>query len=276
MSHPIPCPRPARADGRRPARGWLWTGALVLLAQAAVATAQSGGPSMEERLRTQLRATTTQLQQAQAELAELKSAGGGKSAKSGKAAPADDGALTALRKDLTQARAQLATEREARERQRDDGQQLKAQTEAAMQRAAEQLNQYRAAYDELLRLARASDADRQRLGAELVAQRGVVARCEAHNAQVYDVSQELLRAYETMDATTLLRVRQPFAGRIRVRFEEVAQQFGDRLHAGRFDARAVKSEVEGSTPAQVPAPAQAPAESPASDGARAPSTPSAP
>ena len=67
--------------------------------------------SMEERLRAQLRNTTAQLQQAQNELAALKAGQSGPAgASAGKDSP------DALRKALEAAQAQLATEKQARER----------------------------------------------------------------------------------------------------------------------------------------------------------------
>jgi colicin import membrane protein len=205
--------------------------AAALAGLAAGSAQAQPAPSMEERLRTQLRATTTQLQQVQSELAALKSR---------PAAPANtpDPDVATLRKELAAARGQLAAERDARGRQRDDSQQLKAQAEATLEKASSQVAQYRQAYDELLKIARTNDAERQRLAGESAGQRGAIAQCEAKNAQLFAVGQEVLHAYETLDIGDVISARQPFATKARVRFDEIAQQYGDRLHEGRFDARA--------------------------------------
>jgi len=205
--------------------------AAALAGLAAGSAQAQPAPSMEERLRTQLRATTTQLQQVQSELAALKSR---------PAAPANtpDPDVATLRKELAAARGQLAAERDARGRQRDDSQQLKAQAEATLEKASGQVAQYRQAYDELLKIARTNDAERQRLAGESAGQRGAIAQCEAKNAQLFAVGQEVLHAYETLDIGDVISARQPFATKARVRFDEIAQQYGDRLHEGRFDARA--------------------------------------
>jgi hypothetical protein len=44
-----------------------------------------------------------------------------------------------------------------------------------------------------------------------------------------------------VDLGTLISARQPFAAKSRVKFEEVAQQYGDKLYEGKFDLRSVRA-----------------------------------
>ncbi|MGE8369433.1 hypothetical protein [Cupriavidus sp.] len=201
-----------------------------LLMAGATAHAQQA-QTMEERLRAQLRITTTQLQQAQNELAALKA---GAPQGGGGAASATDS--EALRKDLERTRAQLAAERQERERLSDRNQQGKQQAQAVAEKASAQVAQYRNAYDELLKLARAAEAERQRLTVEATSRNTAIARCEAKNAQLYAVGQEILHAYETVDIGAVMIARQPFAAQSRVKFEQIAQEYGDKLYEGRFSA----------------------------------------
>lgn len=46
----------------------------------------------------------------------------------------------------------------------------------------------------------------------------------------------MLAAYEKVDIADVMKMRQPFAGSARVRFEELAQAYGDRLYESQFDA----------------------------------------
>lgn len=218
--------------------------ALLLATLAATAGTthaqqQPGSQSMEERLRAQLRATTTQLQQVQNELAALK-AGQQQPAAQGGATPAKP-ELDALKKELSQTQAQLAAERQAREAASAGSQQLRQQAQAAADKSTAQVAQYRNAYDELLKMARNSEAERQRLTAEAATHRTAITQCEAKNAQLYAVGQEILRAYETMDVSTVLASRQPFAAQSRVKYEQIAQQYGDKLYESKFDVRAVSA-----------------------------------
>ncbi len=218
--------------------------AAALACGAALAQQPSQG-GMEERLRAQLRITTSQLQQAQNELAALKAG----TVTAPKAAPAAAAAAPAevaeLKKALARAESQLGAERQARAQASEGSQQLRAQAQAATEKSSAQVAQYRTAYDELLKMARASETERQRLAAEATLQRTAVTQCEAKNAQLYAVGQEILRAYETLDLGSVLASRQPFAAQSRVKYEQIAQQYGDKLYEGRFDARSVS----------VPAPA---------------------
>ncbi|GER15664.1 hypothetical protein [Variovorax boronicumulans] len=211
----------------------------ALAATAGVAQAQQPqGQSMEERLRAQLRTTTTQLQQAQNELAALK-AGQPAGKAPGVAAPASE--LEALKKELAASQAQLASERHARGQASAGNAQLREQAQAASEKAGAQIAQFRGAYDDLLKMARASEAERQRLAGEAALQRTALTQCEAKNTQLYAVGQEVLRAYETMDVGSVLASRQPFAAQSRVKYEQIAQQYGDKLYESRFDVRAVSA-----------------------------------
>jgi colicin import membrane protein len=191
---------------------------VVMLASGAV---QAQNQSMEERLRAQLRITTTQLQQAQNELAAFKG---------GAAAPSTPADIEKVKKDLSNSQ---AAERKAREQLSG----VKQQNQAALDKANAQIAQYRSAYDELLKLARASEAERQRLAMDSSSQTKAVSQCEAKNAQLYAVGQEILHAYETVDMGTVMAARQPFAAQSRVKLDQIAQQYGDKLYDGRFDVR---------------------------------------
>lgn len=84
--------------------------------------------------------------------------------------------------------------------------------------------------------------------------------CEAHNAALYRVGHEILDAYEHVGIGTFFASRQPFAQSVRVRYDELAQRYGDALYAGKYDAAAR---------APAAAPASAAAASAASAGASA-------
>lgn len=227
-------------------------GILVML--GAVGAAAQTTQSMEERLRAQLRITTAQLQQAQNELAAFKA--GTPSAKTSAPAVAADNDVAALRKELARAESQLSAERHSRSQATQNSQQLRTQAQAATEKASAQVAQYRNAYDELLKMARASETERQRLAADSALQRTAVTQCEAKNAQLYAVGQEILRAYETLDVGSVLVSRQPFAAQSRVKYEQIAQQYGDKLYEGRFDVRSVEAAAAAAAAAKAnPAPA---------------------
>lgn len=180
---------------------------------------------MEERLRTQLRSTTQQLQalqsqQAQASAAQL-------------AAQNEAKAAQAQIKQLT---AELAKAKGLAEQLAGQQQSLHSQAQAQVAASAEQTGKFKKAYDELLILARGKEAERAKLQAQLAERDTQVQQCSAKNQQMYGVAKQILTAYENIDVAEVMKIRQPFAGSARVKFDELAQGFGDELYKTQFDA----------------------------------------
>src|SRR5450830_893033 len=183
--------------------------ALLLLLVATGASAEG----MEERLRTQLRSTTQQLQALQSEQAQASAA------------------RLAAENQAEQDKARGAAEQMAGQRQS-----LHSQAQAQVAASNEQIGKFKKAYEELLVLAKGKETERARLQAQLSERDTQVQQCSAKNQQMYGVAQQLLAAYEKIDVAEVMSIRQPFASGARVKFEELAQGFGDDLYKSRFDA----------------------------------------
>ncbi|WP_095135498.1 DNA repair protein [Pseudomonas sp. Irchel s3a10] len=180
---------------------------------------------MEERLRTQLRSTTQQLQalqsqQAQASAAQL-------------AAQNETKAAQAQIRQLT---AELAKAKGVAEQLASQQQNLHSQAQAQVAASSEQVGKFKKAYDELLVMARAKEAERSKLQAQLAERDTQVQQCSVKNQQMYGVAKQILTAYENIDVAEVMKIRQPFAGSARVKFDELAQGFGDELYKTQFDA----------------------------------------
>ncbi|EJM27313.1 hypothetical protein [Pseudomonas sp. GM25] len=198
---------------------FLWLGLGMLIATGASAE------GMEERLRTQLRSTTQQLQalqsqQAQASAAQL-------------AAQNETKAAQAQIKQLT---AELAKAKGLAEQLAGQQQSLHSQAQAQVAASNEQTGKFKKAYDELLVMARAKEAERSKLQAQLTERDTQVQQCSVKNQQMYGVAKQILTAYENIDVAEVMKIRQPFAGSARVKFDELAQGFGDELYKTQFDA----------------------------------------
>jgi chromosome segregation ATPase len=198
---------------------FLWFGLGMLVATGASAE------GMEERLRTQLRSTAQQLQtlqsqQAQASAAQL-------------AAQNEAKAAQAQIKQLT---AELAKAKGVAEQLAGQQQSLHSQAQAQVAASAEQTGKFKKAYDELLVMARAKEAERSKLQAQLTERDTQVQQCSVKNQQMYGVAKQILTAYENIDVAEVMKIRQPFAGSARVKFDELAQGFGDELYKTQFDA----------------------------------------
>ena len=199
----------------------IWAQALLAgAAFAAYASQAAYADSLEERLRAQLRSTTQQLQALQTEQAQATAA---------KAALESqrDAALAQV-KQLT---AELA-------RAKGQAEQLSAQQQGLHDRARqmveasnEQLGKYKQAYDELLVMARAKEAERQKLDLAFREHDQQLQQCTAKNREMYGVAKEILGVAEVM------KIRQPFASGARVKFEEMAQKLGDDLYKTQVENR---------------------------------------
>ena len=198
---------------------FLWLGLGMLIATGASAE------GMEERLRTQLRSTTQQLQalqsqQAQASAAQL----------------AAQNEVKAAQAQIKQLTAELAKTKSLADQLVGQQQSLHSQAQAQVAASNEQTGKFKKAYDELLVMARAKEAERSKLQAQLTERDTQVQQCSAKNQQMYGVAKQILTAYENIDVAEVMKIRQPFAGSARVKFDELAQGFGDDLYKTQFDA----------------------------------------
>lgn len=191
---------------------------LLLLALAGSAAAQPA--SLESRLRDQLRQLQGQLQDMQGQQAQLQSRN-----------TALEAERDAAKKDAEAARAELAN---SKGRSSGDAQALAAERsrQQALQATADR---YKKDYDQSATAARASEAERTRLTGQLEQATAKLDTCAAKNIQLYDVGKEILDAYEHIDMGQVMSARQPFAASSRVRLENAAQAFGDKLYDQRFD-----------------------------------------
>ncbi|WP_434115664.1 hypothetical protein [Paraburkholderia caffeinilytica] len=222
---------------------------IVAAGTAAVwfcAMTPASAQSIEDKLRTQLRSTTQELRQLQDTQAQLQ-------ADRTAAEQQRDKALA----DLKQAQADLAAAKGKSGAEANAERALTAE-KSSHAKDAQQLEKYRSSYEELLALSRSRDAERTQLQALGNTQAEQLRTCEAKNAQLYQVGQEVLNAYEHVGLGSFLSSREPFAQGARVKYDEIAQRYGDQMYAGRFDPAA-----KAASPASAPR-ADASAASPAS------------
>lgn len=198
---------------------------ILLFALGALVAQGVSAEGMEERLRTQLRSTTQQLQALQSQQAQASAAQ--------VAAQAETKAAQAQIKQLT---AELAKYKGAAEQLASQQDTLQSQAQAQMAASNEQIGKFKKAYDELLVMARGKEAERARLEMQLAERDTQVQQCSVKNQQMYGVAKDILTAYEKIDVAEVMKIRQPFAGTARVKFEELAQGFGDELYKTQFDA----------------------------------------
>ena len=65
-----------------------------------------------------------------------------------------------------------------------------------------------------------------------------VKSCVAKNREMYQAGKDILNAYERVSTGDMMAMRQPFARSARVKFEEQAQEYGDKLYDAQIPASA--------------------------------------
>jgi chromosome segregation ATPase len=112
-----------------------------------------------------------------------------------------------------------------------------ASSRAALERAAEaqkeNLAKWERAYKDATDTARTRDADAKRLEAALTNLREQNRATEAKNAELYRLGQELLKLYDSKDMFDVLRAGEPITGLKRVEYENLMQDYDDKLRANR-------------------------------------------
>ncbi|MHC8411185.1 DNA repair protein [Pseudomonas sp. Hz4] len=198
---------------------------ILLLALGLLVTQGATAEGMEERLRTQLRSTTQQLQALQSQQAQASAA-----------QVAAESQVKAAQAQIKQLTAELAKTKGVAEQLAGQHGSLQSQAQAQAAASSEQIGKFKKAYEELLVMARGKEADRSKLEAQLAERDTQMQQCSVKNQQMYGVAKQILTAYEKIDVAEVMKIRQPFAGTARVKFEELAQGFGDELYKTQFDA----------------------------------------
>ncbi|MHA6192888.1 DNA repair protein [Pseudomonas wadenswilerensis] len=206
---------------------------IATLLGLGLATQAAHGETMEERLRAQLRSTTQQLQAVQSEQARVR-------AEQAQLVSQRDAALAQVK--------QLTGERDQARQHAEQlaGAQSGLREQASQQVAASQaqVGKFRQAYDELLTLSRGRDAERLKVQASLQQREQELASCTGKNQEMYGLAKDILAAYENIGVAETLRIRQPFASEARVKFEELAQRYGDDLYKTQVDGQAAVTQVQ--------------------------------
>lgn len=189
------------------------------------AAANASAESMEERLRAQLRSTTQQLQALQSEQAQANAA-----------RLAAENQLAIARTQIEKLTGDLSKNQAKTDTLTEQKLELQERSSAYAKQSTELLDKHKQAYQELLVMARTTETARVTLEAGLNERDAQLQQCTLKNQQMYSVAKDILDAYQRMGVGDVVQIRQPFASQARVKFEELAQIYGDELYETTFDA----------------------------------------
>jgi colicin import membrane protein len=195
---------------------------FVLAVVSATAPALAQTPSLESRIREQLRQSRAEVQDLQAQQARWQAE---------KAQLEKERDQARQEADATHSQPARVAPSAAQERALAEERHRREEAEATVARM-------RAEADAVARASQDAAAEKKRTAVALEAARAQVDVCTARNLQMYRVGQEVIAAYEQIGMGDVLAARQPFAARARARLDNAAQAFGDRLYEQRYDPRA--------------------------------------
>ena len=197
--------------------------AAIALLLFIVLTAGVHAQTLEQQLRSQLADARSQLQDLQGQQAQWQAEKARLEQARDAARKEADAAKAELGKHHDappQDTAALAAERAAREQAQVQVQQL--QKELADDNAKEH----------------AQEQHGSDLAGQLSQVQQQVATCTAKNQQLYKIGNEILDAYSHMSLGKMIAAREPFAASERVKLDNAAQAYGDKLYEQRYDPRA--------------------------------------
>ena len=187
--------------------------------------AAQNAPSVESRLRDQLKAIAGQLRTVETEKAAL---------------VADKAALEEKAKKLDAQVVELGKQLVAEtDKAKKDGETLRNEIAAKVAEIVQTNAELKKATEfgsKAATLAGKTEAERSKLAAEGIQLKRVVADQRAKNGKMFEIGNEILTRYEKFGFGTAITSREPFVGITRARMETLIEEYGGKLAEQRLKA----------------------------------------
>ncbi|MEA3208030.1 MAG: hypothetical protein QOE70_1087 [Chthoniobacter sp.] len=191
---------------------------VLMLASLLVAARAAEPNPAEAKLREGLRATMLQLRTVQGEKAALETAKVDLEAQ-----------VAALTEKVGSIEKQLAEEQAAATKRIAEQTERLVERGNVMMKLETDLAQSQKAHKEAAALAAKKEADRAKLASEKIVFERKVADQQAKNVKMFEVGNEVLTRFEKFGLGTAIVAREPFIGLTRVKFQNLIQDYGDKL-----------------------------------------------
>jgi hypothetical protein len=117
----------------------------------------------------------------------------------------------------------------------------------------ESLEKWKKAQAEAADLARKKEGERAALAQQKIVLDRIVADQRTKNAAMYKIGKEILARYEGFGLGTALTAREPFIGTMRVKLENLVQDYGDKLADERIKTAPTEGASRETKPSAEPA-----------------------
>jgi len=230
---------------------------ILLSAPSVLRAAGSEEDPVLAKMRDTLRATMTQLRDAQAQIANLQAA--------------DIAAKQTIDKqtaEIKQLKAEAVAERNASANALSEANTKIAEREAAIAGHLAALEKWRKDYTDAIARARKGESERDKHAATILELQRLTEAQRIQNVQIYTVGMEILRRYDNFWFGDALLAREPFVGNTKVKLQGLAQDGHDKLLAARIQdvpipgVKYPKKKKSPPAPAATDSPAPSPAPSP--------------
>ena len=190
----------------------------ALLLPGLLHAADQGGSPAEAKLRESLKNTMLQLRTAETERANLQAAQAESDAK-----------LKAATEQVAALGKQLAADKDTADKTIAGMQTKIDERDKALLALKASLDQWKADHKKIADIAATKEQQRAKFEAQSIELKRVVADQKVKNAEMYKIGNEVLSRYEKFGLGDALTAREPFVGITRVKFENLIQDFGDKL-----------------------------------------------
>ncbi len=206
-------------------RSLLAVSAGLLASVVVLSAAEEASP--EARLRETLKATTLQLRTAQNDLASARSARDGLAAEK-----------KTLEADLEKLRKQFAADRAENDKAVAGLKAVVAEQVSDLAATRAELAKTRESLAKVVDYAKKTETERDDLASRLARLETRADDYHTRNVALYKLGNEILDRYARFSLGDALGAREPFIGTSRVKLENLAQEYDDRLRAQRAPAAA--------------------------------------
>ena len=124
---------------------------------------------------------------------------------------------------------QLAADKDAADKSIAEFKDQAAQQEAQLAELKRSLEEWKAAQKKAADTAAAKEAERAKLAQQKIELERKVADHRMKNLAMYRIGSEVLERYQKFGLGTALAAREPFTGNMRVKLENLVQDYGDKL-----------------------------------------------